>query len=523
MAQAERKLFEKSSPELPEELMNRVGLAVFNKIDQEAIFRNKKILLLCGPGNNGGDAYVVATLMLNNYKPICIQWGSIEKSSPLCQKKRQAFTKAGGKVVSCDEIEANHFCLEAALIIDGLFGTGLKKPIIKSKLGELIKAMNQRNTPIYAIDIPSGICGDQGVLDLDNSRYIIKARKTFAIEMIKWGQLLPQALPYSGTIRTVRFNIDKSWCQDIGTVATLMTRKLARKMLPPLDTFRHKYTAGSVGAWVGSEYMMGAAALSIKACYRSGAGYVKFYNKKSLSHQLIKLPLEAVADLWNEEEVGLNKKSKVGIERILQSFNKHHSLLIGPGLSLAEEVYELFRALLPQIENPVLIDGDGITFFAKDLRELPENSVLTPHLGELKRLLQGFTDKSFSEANSIDGSLIDESKKLARFTNATILLKGMPTYIISPEGEVNVSKFGNPGMATAGSGDVLSGIITALMAQGLSGFSAASLGAVLHGLSGDLAAKSQSPWGVMASDLVENIGRGMRLVFLSERGKSTSS
>jgi NAD(P)H-hydrate epimerase len=267
----------------------------------------------------------------------------------------------------------------------------------------------------------------------------------------------------------------------------MMIEEEVQALLPPLKRSRHKYQAGYVCALAGSPSYSGAAILSAWAAMRAGAGIVRLFHPDGMQHELAASPVELIKTPYRYDEW----------EKVLAHMNKSSSVLIGPGIGLSEEVCEFIRQILPRIEVPCVIDADALTIIAKEDITLPERTILTPHRGEMMRLLHS------EEKEPLNENLLNECREYANKREVTLILKGGPSFIFHPGQPITVNPTGDPGMATAGCGDVLTGVLAGLLAQGLYPQHAAQLGVFIHGLSGEFAAAMESSYSMTASDVVD--------------------
>jgi hydroxyethylthiazole kinase-like uncharacterized protein yjeF len=438
----------------PERFMLQAGEKVFlaaqNYIQTHSL--SKEVTLLIGKGNNGGDAYAAGLCLLEKgyqVQAYCL----FNQVSPLNRKLREKFKKQGGKFA--EELKG--------LLIDGLLGTGFKGKV-EGKLAALIRAANDSHLPIIAVDIPSGLNGTTGS---DNGEIII-ANETVALGLPKIGFFINEGWKFVGRLRIGDFGLTKEAMASVDAIAYL-PRHLD---LPRIDRIRHKYQAGYVIAYAGSKAFPGAAKLAGLAALRSGAGIVRIFQSEDIGST----PLELICNEWNAKEW---KKA----------LSKAQALFIGPGLGVQTA---WLKKHLKEINKPCVIDADALQYGLA----YPKQAILTPHRGEVLRLLG-------LEKVPRDEELFAKIIRFCGQKEVYVVLKGAPTVIFAPHHKPLIIPRGDPGMATAGSGDVLTGMIASLLAQGCKPYEATALGVTLHAIAGEKAAEKKSSYCLIASDLIE--------------------
>lgn len=427
---------------------------------------SKKILLLVGRGNNGGDAYAAGSFLLDEgFEVVAYRLDGKEEVSPLNQLFAKRFQDKKGKIH-----EAEKGCFEKdVLVIDGLLGTGCKEAV-SGKLAQWIDAVNKSKAPILAIDLPSGLNGTTG----EGAKSAIRATQTVALGLPKSGLFLKEGWNCVGTLHVADFGMK---AKEIQAVAEMADLKELNAFLPKIARNRHKYQAGLVLGIGGSVSLSGAPKLSSLAALRSGAGVIRLFYPKEIEEEMRTLPFEVIHEAWEE------KRWEEGVK-------KAKAIFVGPGMGREVSTKKWLKKYLPDLEVPCVIDADALYFF-DELKKAPEQSILTPHLGELRRLTDCETD-FFSSCSAY-----------AKEKKVTLLVKGSPTFVFTPKHLPMIVPYGDPGMATAGSGDVLTGVIAGLLAQGCSLHEAAVLGASLHGLAGEEAARRKTSYCLIASDLID--------------------
>jgi len=482
-------------------LMENAGNAVYFVILKHfGDVKNKNFVVFAGPGNNGGDSLVVSRKLYSNGANVKIYM----MSAP---EKYKGSAKMNYEIVKKIGIEIEQFmgdnamvrmAVEAAdAVIDGILGTGLSRNV-EGKYAEAINIINQAAKLVFAVDIPSGIAGNTGkVMGL-----AVRANYTITFGLPKLGNILYPGYEYCGEIYVSHIsfppeNYDKKEVKiEINTPLILPVRRRDG----------HKGTFGDALFIAGANKYYGAPFFSAMAFLKAGGGYVRLATAKSVvpfigdeGREIVYYPLE-------ETEAGsISYSSK---EELLKIAEKVDFVVLGPGISLNESTQKLALDIMPKIEKPLLIDGDGLTALSGNITVLDERSyetVLTPHPGEMARL----TKKTVAQ-------VLDEPLKTAQTFaeehNAIVVLKGAHTIIAMPNGMTYINMSGNSGMATAGSGDVLSGTIAAMYGLGLNARESARMGVFVHGLAGDLAAEERGEDGITARDIMNKLPAAVRAI-----------
>jgi NAD(P)H-hydrate epimerase len=453
----------------------RVGEYVHDFVEKNKI--PKKVFLLVGKGNNGGDAYVAGTYLLQKgYTVEAFHLAELESSSPLNQFYCERFIESGGRVEFLKEIKNLSFP-STGLIVDGLLGTGFKGQLEGLYL-DVIEMANDSCLPIVSIDIPSGVNGTTGIVETK----AIFASMTVYLGMAKMGFFINDGWNHVGKLVYADFGLSEKFIELAKEEANLFTDE--NVTLPKLIRKRHKYQTGYVIGIAGSPKMGGAAKLSALASLRAGAGIIRlFYPENSIS-EMENAPLEIVKNPFSLED----------FSSILQELKRAKACFIGPGLGREEHTKRFLYNFVPKIEVPTVFDADAL--YLIDNNSFPKNSILTPHHKEMMRLLK-------IESVKDDDELYDKCQAYAKKHQLVIVLKGAPSVIFHYENKPVIIAHGDPGMATAGTGDVLTGIIAAVLAQNVDSYQAALLGVFLHGVAGEWAAEKKSSYSLIASDLID--------------------
>ena len=458
------------------------GIAFIVHQYAEKFDKEKNVILLCGKGNNAGDAYVAGIhLMQLGYEVTAFQLISLSECSFLCRQNHASFVHAGGLWEEIENVEEMAFPLDG-IIVDGIFGTGFKGSI-EEPLTSIIHMTNQSQLPIISIDIPSGLDGETGEIKGE----AIYASETAFLGLPKTGFFLKEGWNQVGKLRYVDFGLPEEYVDLVDVGLTMITPELMRGFKPEIKRNRHKYEAGFVVALAGSPGMAGAAILSSWSALVGGAGIVKLFHPEGMQGELTTSPYEIIKVPYTTHHTQLLEKA----------LEKASSVLIGPGLGTHPESLSILEKVLPTLTKPCVIDADALTLLSEHAITLPKEVIFTPHLGEMACLL------GLKEAPVVTREFLHACQEYVNEKDITLVLKGGVTFIFHPRAEIQINPYGDPGMATAGSGDVLTGLIAALLAQGLTTHQAASLGVFLHAIAGEYAAQAMTSYCMVASDIVD--------------------
>lgn len=458
------------------------GVALFAQDYAERYNIDRVAILLCGKGNNAGDAYVAGIQLLHlEYEVYAIQPTPISECSRLCSQNNERFIREGGR-----SLESLHeFAFPTSgIIIDGIFGTGFRGTVEEPYLS-LILAANNSRLPVLSIDIPSGLNGETGIVETE----AIVANETIFLGLPKRGFFLNDGWNHVGKLRYVDFGLGRQYIENLDTDVLMLSEEDEDTplILPEIQADRHKYQAGYVVCVAGSPQMPGAALLSATSALRSGAGIVRLFYPEGMQSELVAGPYELIHTSFRPNDY----------EEMLKEMGRASAVFIGPGLGQTEEMKQMLRYVIPKILKPCVIDADALNFIAEENIALPENTVLTPHHGEMLRLLNNAKGKT-----KLTFDFLQQCREYAEAKRVTLVLKGAPTYILQANSPMMVNSTGDPGMATAGSGDVLTGLIAGLLAQGCPPLDAACLGVYLHGVAGEYAAEDMTSYSMCASDII---------------------
>lgn len=461
-----------------EEAGSGVALVVHEYAEQHNL--PKQIVLLCGKGNNAGDAYVAGVYLLHlEYTVVAFQLFPPDDCSLLCRQNYERFLNEGGRIEVINNAEDLKLPA-SAIIVDGIFGTGFRGNV-EEPIASIIRTANQSHLPIIAVDIPSGLNGETGNASQDT----IMAINTAFLGLPKTGFFLRDGWNHVGVLYHVDFGLKSEYIEAAEADMIMLSPEIMAPEMPKIVRNRHKYQAGLVVGLAGSPEMPGAAILSSLASLRGGAGITRLLHPEEMQALLTASPYELIKIPYHSDDV----------EMIVETMNKASAIFIGPGLGLKPETKKLIHDVLQKLTKPCVIDADALTVISENNIKLPEHSILTPHLGEMNRLLH-------IESHELTMEFLLRCQAYAKEKNITLILKGGPSFIIQPDQLIRVNSRGDPGMATAGSGDVLTGLVAALLAQGLSPLNAASLGVYLHGIAGEKAAHEWTSYCMIASDII---------------------
>jgi hydroxyethylthiazole kinase-like uncharacterized protein yjeF len=484
-------------------LMERAGLAVASRIKE--IFGRKRVLVVCGSGNNGGDGFVVArNLNKAGWEVNVFLTSKPEnlKGDALIQYKTAV--KSGVTISHVEELLTHHSSLitRHSIFVDALLGTGLSKNIVGT-LSEIIRVVNNVNVPIVSVDIPSGISSDNGQI----MGQAVRADYTITFGLPKRGHLLYPGAEHTGQLFIEDIGFPEELLRSDRLNVDLLTKEEVSSLLPQRRRYSNKGNYGHVLVIAGSRGKTGAAFMAAKACLRSGAGLVTIGVPESLSDIFQSRVTEGMTLVLPDKGDGtLSEKAAGAILAFLKE--KADVVAIGPGIGVTAGIRRLMKTLIQHSTAPLVIDADGINSLQGERGLFSESKVpviVTPHPGEMARLLSEKPGKTTIKIADIEKDRINVALSFAKETGTHVVLKGVPTIIAEPAGRAYVNSTGNPGMATAGTGDVLTGMISGFLGQGLKARDASILGVYMHGLAGDIAATEKGAYSLIATDIIDNL------------------
>ncbi|HEU4401453.1 MAG TPA: NAD(P)H-hydrate dehydratase [Candidatus Polarisedimenticolia bacterium] len=478
-------------------LMENAGFQVYaflrRTYDDLAV---RRILLLCGRGNNGGDAFVLGRHLRNGGFPFeTLLFGRRAEVKGSAAVNLKALERLGVEPREvrgpADWSRSRRFLADSDLVLDGILGTGLSRPV-EGLLASVFEDVNKAQADVVAVDIPSGLSGDSG----DVPGPCISADYTVTFARPKIAHIFPPAEALCGDLRVVDISIPPQAVAQERVDLDLLDEADLVPLVPVRRADSHKGDYGHALIVAGSRGKGGAARMVALGALRAGCGLVTAAVPSGLQSALVTRAMEAMSEGLPETEAGsLASASLPGLLRLLEG---KRVVAIGPGLTTHPETKTLIRDLVRRTPLPIVLDADGVNAFAGAPELLSGRTrplILTPHPGEMGRLLGIRTAE-------VQARRVEVAREFARLHRCTLILKGHRSLVATPSGRVSVSPTGNPGMATGGSGDVLTGILAGLIAQGLEADSAARLGVYLHGLAGDLAAAKVGEIPLMARDIL---------------------
>ncbi len=501
MASIDRRAIDSGVPGI--ELMEAAGQGITRVVENLlGELQNRHIVILCGKGNNGGDGFVVARQAIQ--RGAKVQVFTATSANEITGDAKTNFNRLpSDSVQSVDRIATVQNALtNADIAIDALLGTGIRGPA-RGIYADLINALSRAKCPIVAVDIPSGLNADTG--KTEGPCATATCTVTFALPRI--GHFFYPGRAQCGKLHLIDIGIPTAAIENERISTYLIDNRRCARLLPRRAPDAHKGDCGKVYILAGSVGLTGAAALSANAALRGGAGLVTLGVPKSLNDILeIKVTEAMTHPLPEVKKVRcLSLRARGDIQR---AYRTADSIAIGPGLGTHRETVALIRRLVRDLSCPAVIDADALNALAGDLDAIRAGEtplVLTPHIGEFARL----TGCSIAE---IQRDPIALALEFASYVNATIVLKGAPTIVAIPQGQAHINPTGNPGMATGGTGDVLTGLLAALIGQGLNTSDAACTAVYLHGLAADIAAKKTGHISLNASDIIENFSAAIHQI-----------
>jgi NAD(P)H-hydrate epimerase len=470
------------------DLMERAATACYHWLIGHN-YAQKQMLFFCGKGNNGGDGLAIARMLIKNNCSVTVyilEFGNIGTAA--FQTNLTRLHECSTNIHFIQSPDFFPLIPADSIIIDALFGTGLNKPL-DGISAALVNHINSSANNIIAIDLPSGMFADTS--SKDNA--VVNATHTLTFQNYKLAFLLAENEDYCGKIHLIHIGLHEQYEADEEAIFELTDSTIIKSIYKPRKKFTHKGNYGHAVIISGSYGMMGAAVLAAKACLKSGAGKLTCIIPECGYSVLQTTVPEAMC--------------KVSGEKFILSANeieKFDAIAIGPGIGLYPTHASLLKDFFSAAAKPILIDADALNIIAQNkelLSLIPPASIITPHPKEFERLF-GNTANDFDRINL--------ALKKSKEHNIYIVLKGHHTFISTPQGKGYFNNTGNPGMANAGSGDVLSGIITSLLAQGSTPLHACLLGVYLHGLAGDFAAAKFSQEAMIAGDITDYLGEAFK-------------
>lgn len=479
-----------SSIDLMERASQALAKAISERWDASTPFT-----VFAGPGNNGGDALAVSRILAGKgYKLEVYLFNTQNSLSSDCHTNKERLK--GVSNIDFHEVTSQFtppVLTTDHVVIDGLFGSGLNKAL-SGGFAAVVKYINASSATVVAIDIPSGLMGEDNTYNVQSG--IIRANLTLSLQLPKLAFLFAENEPYVGEWQLLDIGLSEEAIEEVETDFFMLENEDMPYLVKSRNKFAHKGNFGRALLIAGSQGMAGASVLAAKACLRSGVGlltvHVPFCNNTIVQ--------TSVPEAMTQIDI-----SETCFASAIDT-DDYQAVGIGPGLGKAAETEAALLEQIDACQTPMVVDADALNLLGEKrsyIGRLPKGSILTPHPKELERLVGKCQ-------NSYDSLM--KARELAKTANVHIILKGAYSTVIAPDGKCWFNITGNPGMATGGSGDVLTGIVLALLAQGYDSGVAARLATYIHGLAGDIACKKQGEIGMVASDIINNLPLAWRML-----------
>jgi NAD(P)H-hydrate epimerase len=496
-------------------LMENAGRGAADAIERVlGAVAGRRVAVVCGKGNNGGDGFVVARHLLGRGARISA-WlvGRADEVRGDARVNLDALQRSGEAVAEAPEFGGDAFGRLAAevraadIVVDAVLGTGVRGPATGPAAAaiEAINAAGAAGRPVCSLDLPSGLPSDGEA----PAGPVARATMTVTFGLPKLGLALPAGLAHAGRLEIADLGVPRAWLAE-GIPAGLLEATDARAALPLRPHDAHKGRYGHLLVVAGSVGKTGAAVLACLGALRSGTGLVTCAVPGSQQPVVAAQLSEAMTEPL--PETAARSISAKAVERIAELLSRVDAVALGPGIGLDPETQAAVRALVRDVERPMVVDADALTALAGSAglcRDAAAPRLLTPHPGEAARLLG-------SSIADVQADRIGSARRLAAESGAVVALKGARTVVAGPDGEVVLNPTGNPGMATGGTGDVLTGVAGGLLAQGVAPVGALRAAVYLHGLAGDLAAATRGEAGLVAGDVAASLPAAIRRVLAAD-------
>ncbi len=464
--------------------------------------KNAPVLVVAGKGNNGGDGFVIARrLRRQGVKAAVVLLGRQADVKGDAARALAALRRGHGVVseaVAAAEIAQLPEKMQAAvLLVDAVFGTGLNAAV-EGRYADVLQMMNAAGVPIFAVDIPSGLHADRGT----PLGVAVQAEATATFGFAKIGQVIHPGVEYVGALAVVDIGIAPEALAEVRPRTRLSDAPEVAPLIPLRAAEAHKGTCGHVLVVAGSRGHSGAALMTAHAAARAGAGLTTLAGPASLNDVLASGRPEVMTALLRDRD-GFVQFDEAQLRSMLEGKS---AVVVGPGLGTHADAEKVVRFLLTESALPAVIDADALTCVARDrtlLKRAQAHLLLTPHPGEMARLLG-------SDTGAVQADRVATARAFAEEHRCTVVLKGARSVIAAPDGAAWINPTGNPGMASGGMGDALSGMLAALLAQGLTPAEAACLGVYVHGEVADHIAATHGQIGLLASDVIEGVPAGLQ-------------
>lgn len=476
------------------DLMERASQALTKAI-AERWNTDTLFTVFAGPGNNGGDALAVSRLLAEKgYKVEVYLFNTKGTLSADCETNKDRLTDV--KNVDFHEVTSQFVppvLTEDHVVIDGLFGSGLNKPL-SGGFAAVVKYINALAAQVVAIDVPSGLMGEENTFNVRSN--IVRADVTLSLQLPKLSFLFAENQEFVGEWQLLDIGLSEDAIEDTDTDYFMLEGNDMQDVMKPRGKFSHKGDFGRALLIAGSQGMAGASVLAARACLRSGVGLLKLHVPHCNNIIVQTAVPEAMTEIDPSDTCFACPTDT----------DDYQAVGVGPGLGISEETEVALLEQIDVCQTPMVVDADALNILGENrkfINRLPKGSILTPHPKELERMV-GKCQDSYER--------LTKARDLARTSGVYIILKGAYSAVITPEGKCCFNTTGNPGMATGGSGDVLTGIVLALLAQGYAPQDAACLGMYVHGLAGDIACKKHGMMGMAASDIVTYLPLAWRMM-----------
>ncbi len=487
------------------DLMERAASKCFQWLETN-LDKTQKIIVFCGSGNNGGDGLAIARMLIQTgfHVEVFVLQGP-EKMTPSCMINYERMQAIGGaKSVMADRAGVLHIINKSGefpeigfhdIVIDAIFGSGLSRPA-EGIAAEVIHHINSSGARIIAIDVPSGLFCDT-TTHTGHQPVVIRADYTLTFSPPKLAFFFPENDRFAGDWQLLDIGLMQSFLDSAVVHNFMQTRSDIQPILKKRNKYSHKGNFGHALLICGSTGKMGAAVLSARACLRSGAGLVTVHIPRSGVSILQTAVPEAMVSIDCDEDTYAT----------VPDLSVYSSIAIGPGLGQSAKSAAALKLLIQNTRVPVIFDADAINLLAENktwLGFIPKGSIFTPHPKEFERLVG-------KSSNDFDRNQLQQDFSVRH--QCYVILKGAHSAVTGPDGCCYFNTTGNPGMATGGSGDVLTGIIAGFMAQGYSSLESCQLGVYLHGLSGDIALSANGCEALIATDIITNLGKSFQTLY----------
>lgn len=477
------------------DLMERASRSVADEILRRWPEAEQRIFVFAGPGGNGGDGLAVARMLAEAGRITTAYLFNVRGSlSPDCEQNRERLRQTPDATLI--EVTSELVFPELQtddIVIDALFGTGLSKPL-SGGFALVAKRINQSRATIVSIDVPSGLmCEDNSFNDTQN---IVRATQTLSLGQPKLAFFLAENQRFVGEVKMLDIGLSTDGLKTIKTYLWLTEKNEISSLIRRRPVFAHKGTMGHALLVSGSRGMAGASILAARAALRAGVGKLTIH----IPHSCLDILQTAVPEAIVDIDIDANITTTAIETYVFQAVG------IGPGIGQHSHTAAALKSFIMRHEGPLVLDADALNILAANtdwIASIPADSILTPHPAEFDRLA-GHSRTTFERMNRARDFAVDH--------HLFVIIKGHFTQICTPTGDVLINPTGNPGMATAGSGDVLTGIITALLAQGYLPIEAAQIGVFLHGLAGDIAAEELSEESIIASDIINFLPKAFKSI-----------